>query len=262
MRDIDFRLVGLIVAIAMMGPPSLLAGERSSVTFERDVQPVLTRAGCNAGACHGKARGQNGFALSLFGFDPDHDYVAIVKESGGRRVSRVIATESLILSKATARLPHGGGLRLTPGSTAYETVLRWIASGMPRTPSDAPRLKRIAAEPTERTLKRSESFPIRVTAHFSDGSEEDVTKLAAFASSESALVGVERRWQGHCRADPRRRDHLGAVWRPFCELRRQYSPAGLGRCLAVQCPAPIELHRRPGLDQAPQTRLAALRPGR
>ena len=175
----------------MMGPPSLPAGERSSVTFERDVQPVLTRAGCNAGACHGKARGQNGFALSLLGFDPDHDYVAIVKESGGRRVSRVIATESLILSKATARLPHGGGLRLTPGSTAYETVLRWIAAGMPRTPSDAPRLKRIAVEPTERTLKRSESFPLRVTAHFTDGSEEDVTALAAFASSESALVGVD-----------------------------------------------------------------------
>ncbi len=191
MRFIDFRLVGLIVAFAMIGPPSLLAGERSSVTFERDVQPVLTRAGCNAGACHGKARGQNGFALSLFGFDPDHDYVAIVKESGGRRVSRVIATESLILSKATARLPHGGGLRLTPGSTSYETVLRWIAAGMPRTPSDAPRLKRIAVEPTERTLKRSESFPLRVTAHFTDGSEEDVTALAAFASSESALVGVD-----------------------------------------------------------------------
>ena len=157
LRRIAFRLLALIVVSALIGSPSIRAGERLSVTFERDVEPILTRAGCNAGACHGKARGQNGFALSLLGFDPNFDYVAIVKESGGRRVSTVMAPESLLLRKATARLPHGGGPRLTPGSRAYETVLRWIAAGMPRTPPDAPKLKRIAVEPTERTLK-----PIRV----------------------------------------------------------------------------------------------------
>ena len=65
------------------------------MTFERDVEPILTRAGCNAGACHGKARGQNGFALSLLGFDPAHDYDAIVKEAGGRRVSRLMPAGEL-----------------------------------------------------------------------------------------------------------------------------------------------------------------------
>jgi hypothetical protein len=191
MRNLAFRLWALIGAIALIGLPILEAGEKSPVTFERNVEPILTRAGCNAGACHGKARGQNGFALSLLGFDPTWDYDAIVKEGGGRRVSRVVPEDSLLLRKATAQAPHGGGLRLAPGSRAYETVLRWIAAGMPRTPPDAPRLTRIAVEPTERTLKRSEAFSLRVTAHFTDGSDEDVTALAAFASSESALVNVD-----------------------------------------------------------------------
>ena len=191
MRNLAFRLWAPISAIALIGLPILEAGEKSPVTFERNVEPILTRTGCNAGACHGKARGQNGFALSLLGFDPTWDYDAIVKEGGGRRVSRVVPEDSLLLRKATAQAPHGGGLRLAPGSRAYETVLRWIAAGMPRTPPDAPRLARIAVEPAERTLKRSESFSLRVTAHFTDGSDEEVTSLAAFASSESALVNVD-----------------------------------------------------------------------
>ncbi len=166
MRSVILGLLGGMAAMVGPGRPAVEAGERPPVTFERDVEPILTRAGCNAGACHGKARGQNGFALSLLGFDPAHDYEAIVKEAGGRRVSRLMPADSLLLGKATARLPHGGGLRLAPGTSGYETVLRWIAAGMPRTPSDAPRVERIAVEPTERTLKRAESFALRVTAHY------------------------------------------------------------------------------------------------
>jgi hypothetical protein len=191
MRNLAFRLLASISAMAVTGLPVLKAGESSPVTFERDIEPILTRAGCNAGACHGKARGQNGFALSLLGFDVTLDYDAIVREGGGRRVSRLAPAESLLLLKAAARVPHGGGLRLPLGGSAYATLLRWIANGMPRTPSDAPRLVRIAVVPTERTLKRAESFSLQVTAHFSDGSREDVSGLAAFASSESALVSVD-----------------------------------------------------------------------
>jgi hypothetical protein len=200
MRSVLLGLLGGMTA--MVGPclPDLAAGERASVTFERDVEPILTRAGCNAGACHGKARGQNGFALSLLGFDPAHDYDAIVKDAGGRRVSRLVPAESLLLGKATARLPHGGGLRLVPGTSGYETVRRWIADGMPRTPTDAPRVERIAVEPTERTSRPAESFSLRVTAHLSDGSAEDATALAAFASSESALVKVDA--EGRVTAGP------------------------------------------------------------
>src|SRR6516165_9761468 len=125
MRQGILGLLGSVVAVVLAGLPAVEAGERAAVTFERDVEPILTRAGCNAGACHGKSRGQNGFALSLLGFDPNFDYAAIVKDAGGRRVSTLTAPESLLLRKATARLPHGGGPRLTPGSRAYETVLSW-----------------------------------------------------------------------------------------------------------------------------------------
>src|SRR5262249_35276481 len=158
------------------------------------------RAGCNAGACHGKARGQNGFALSLLGFDPHFDHDAIVKDARGRRVFPAAPDESLLLRKASARVPHGGGPRLQAGSPAYETVRRWIAEGMPHTPADAPHLERISVEPTERTLKTGEGFTLQVRAHFSDGSAEDVTHLAAFQSSESALVAVDA--GGHVMAGP------------------------------------------------------------
>ena len=77
------------------------------VSFELDVQPLLTRAGCNAGACHGKQRGQNGFQLSLFGFDSDFDYDAIVNSARGRRIFPAVPAASLLLQKATAELPHG-----------------------------------------------------------------------------------------------------------------------------------------------------------
>ncbi len=108
------------------------------VTFERDVIPILTRAGCNAGACHGKARGQNGFALSLLSYDADFDYHAIVNEARGRRVFAAAPEYSLLLRKASAQLPHGGGKRLEVGSAGYDVLRRWIAAGLPRTPKTSP----------------------------------------------------------------------------------------------------------------------------
>src|SRR5579875_572541 len=102
------RLVLLAVAAFGLIRGGAVAADRP--TFERDVEPILTRLGCNAGACHGKARGQNGFQLSLLGFDPAHDYEAIVKDAGGRRVSRLRPTDSLLLAKAAAWVPHGGGV--------------------------------------------------------------------------------------------------------------------------------------------------------
>ena len=181
-------VIGLAMA-CVTAVPALGAGERS-VTFERDVQPILTRAGCNAGACHGKARGQNGFALSLLGFDADSDHEAIAKEARGRRVFPAAPEESLLLRKASAKVPHAGGPRLEAGSPMYETVRRWIADGMLRTPADAPRLDKVIVAPTDRTLAHGESFALTVTARFSDGSVEDVTRLAAFGSSEPTLVAI------------------------------------------------------------------------
>src|SRR5215471_1800334 len=194
--------LAFLLSVFLLGfaAPIHAAEPAAAVTFERDIEPILTRAGCNAGACHGKARGQNGFALSPLGFDPAFDHDAIVREGRGRRVFPAVPEESLLLHKATARVPHGGGPRLQAGSPWYEALRHWIATGMPHTPPDAPRLARIAVAPTERTLERGGSFPLRVTASFTDGSTEDVSGLAAFASSESALVGVDA--DGRVQAGP------------------------------------------------------------
>ncbi len=159
-------------------------------TFERDVMPVLTRAGCNAGACHGKARGQNGFQLSLLGFDPDFDHAAIAREGRGRRVFPASPEHSLLLLKATAQVAHGGGRRVESAGPFHEILLRWIADGLPRTPADAARVARISIEPAERILAAGDEQQVAVTAHFSDGTTADVTHLAAFQSSESAVVAV------------------------------------------------------------------------
>ena len=99
------------------------------LSFVHDVLPSLTRQGCNAGACHGKASGQNGFKLSLLGFDPEFDHLAITREAGGRRILRAIPEQSLLLQKATARVPHGGGRRIDPAGPFYETLRRWIVAG-------------------------------------------------------------------------------------------------------------------------------------
>src|SRR5204862_5309081 len=126
--------------------------DRRPINFELDVVPILTRAGCNAGACHGKARGQNGFQLSLLGFDADFDYAAITQEARGRRVFPAAPEQSLLLRKPTGQVAHGGGKRLELGSADYEVLRRWIADGLPRKSADAPTLERITALPAERIL--------------------------------------------------------------------------------------------------------------
>src|SRR5215831_18784447 len=102
------------------------------VSFELDVQPILTARGCNQGACHGKSRGQNGFQLSLLAFDPDFDFAALTQQARGRRVFPAAPERSLLLQKATAALPHGGGVRIEPGSPEHDLVLQWISAGAPR----------------------------------------------------------------------------------------------------------------------------------
>lgn len=161
------------------------------LTFELDVMPVLTAAGCNQGACHGKQRGQNGFQLSLLGFDPDFDYTAVVYAGRGRRISPATPESSLLLEKATARVPHGGGPRLKPGDERYETIRRWIAQGMPRSTADDPVLARIEVTPVEKTLEREATEQLSVTAHYSDGTTRDVTRLTSYQTSEPAIVDVD-----------------------------------------------------------------------
>lgn len=165
--------------------------EPNPVTFESDVQPLLTRFGCNAGACHGKSRGQNGFALSLLGFDADFDYAAIVHEGRGRRIFPAAPDNSLLLRKATGQVPHGGGSRIDVDGPHYELLRAWIQAGAPRTPADAPRLSRLSVQPESRSLAPKEQVVLRVTAEYTDGSRRDVTDGSAFQSNDRTIAAID-----------------------------------------------------------------------
>jgi len=159
--------------------------------FENDVVPVLSRLGCNASGCHGKAEGQNGFKLSVFGFDPAADHAVLTKESRGRRVFPAAPEQSLVLLKMSGELPHGGGARAVRGTEDYRTIRDWIAAGTPFGEASDPRVVAIRVEPRERRLAMKESQQLRVTAVYSDGREDDVTGHARFQSNNDALAGVD-----------------------------------------------------------------------
>jgi hypothetical protein len=145
---------------------------------------VLSRAGCNQGTCHGNQNGKNGFKLSLRGQDPDFDFDSLTRDMQGRRIDPLRPEDSLILLKATARMPHEGGLRFPPSSEEYKILKRWIAGGGKADADNLPRVNRIEATPAEAFLVEPEdSAQLCVKAHFSDGSTRDVTRLAVFETS-------------------------------------------------------------------------------
>src|SRR5262249_24806969 len=146
--------------------------------FAHEIVPLLTRFGCNAGGCHGKASGQNGFKLSLFGFDPTLDYEAIVREDRGRRVFPADPERSLLLLKPAGPAPHGGGRLLDPAGEAYQTLRRWIDQGMPVGDTSAPALVGIEVLPARRILGRNALQQLAVLARYRDGSTRDVTRQA------------------------------------------------------------------------------------
>jgi hypothetical protein len=161
------------------------------IDFVTEVEPLLTRYGCNAGGCHGKATGQNGFKLSLFGFDGVFDHNAIVSEARGRRISRSSARESLLLQKATAASPHGGGKRFEIDSEPYNILLAWIESGAPASAPDVPRVQKIRIEPREQLLAPDQLQQLRVVATYSNGTERDVTRQADYASNLDVVARTE-----------------------------------------------------------------------
>ncbi|MFP6765369.1 MAG: DUF1549 domain-containing protein, partial [Planctomycetaceae bacterium] len=162
------------------------------VDFQNDIMPVLTAGGCNAGACHGKARGQNGFQLSLLGFDATFDFNALAKEARGRRIFQSSPERSLLLLKPTGAVPHGGGKRMQAGGAGYRSLERWIQAGMPRAVADAPTLERIEITPREQILNLNSRQQLIVTAFYSDGSTRDVTRMAGYQSNESAIAAVDK----------------------------------------------------------------------
>jgi hypothetical protein len=160
------------------------------IDFGTQVMPVIAKAGCNAGACHASQHGKGGFKLSVFGYAPDEDYQAIVRDRMGRRVCFQDAAQSLVLLKPTASVPHGGGRRLEPGSLEYQVLARWITSGAPGPNSKAPQVTSLSVSPGRRSGKQGITQQLQVTARYTDGSVRDVTALARYDSMDEAVVRV------------------------------------------------------------------------
>ncbi|HEV3163505.1 MAG TPA: DUF1553 domain-containing protein [Isosphaeraceae bacterium] len=163
------------------------------VHFATEVVPIFSKLGCNAGACHGKASGQNGFRLSLLGFDARFDHDALVREARGRRVFPAAPERSLMLLKPTAQIPHGGGRRTQVGSPEYNTLLRWIQQGMPFASGQEPTLVKLEVSPARRLIARQGRQHLRVTAYYDDGTTADVTRLAQYQSNAIELASVTDR---------------------------------------------------------------------
>lgn len=159
--------------------------------FENDISPLLTRYSCNASPCHGKAEGQNGFKLSVFGYDALADWRAFVTESKGRRSFSALPEQSLFLAKASGTLPHQGGARIPVGSPDYETIRAWLAAGAPFGSTNDARVVKVELEPREKILTPGAKLQLRVNATYSDGRKGDVTRFCVFQSNNDSLAKVD-----------------------------------------------------------------------
>ena len=166
-------------------------GSGRAVDFRTEVQPLLSKLGCNAGGCHGKASGQNGFKLSLFGFDSDFDYNAITKEARGRRIFPASPDDSIFLAKASGKLPHGGGRKLSPTSHDYRTLRQWIVAGTPASAPEVPRVIKLRLLPSDRILRAGQTQQLAVLAEYSNGTTRDVTRQSEFASNLDVVANVD-----------------------------------------------------------------------
>jgi hypothetical protein len=167
------------------------SAEPRRYNFENHVVPILGKFGCNSGGCHGKAEGQNGFKLSVFGFDPPADYRALTMEGRGRRVFPAAPERSLLLLKSSGGMAHGGGVRIDADSPEYQTLRGWIAAGLPVGSKDDPRVIKIELWPRERRLAMRQEQQLRVIATTSDGRRQDITALAQYQSNNEGLASVD-----------------------------------------------------------------------
>jgi hypothetical protein len=186
-----------VITIAAAGkeaklPVKVLKSEAAAIRFTRDVMPMLAGVGCNAGTCHGAAKGKNGFKLSLRGYDPEYDYNALVNELQGRRVNRVDPSQSLMLLKPTGAVPHEGGHVLEPGSRRYQVILQWIKEGAKYEPDPGTaRPTGVEVLPKEVALDLpGRTQRLIVLAHYADGTVRDVTRDAVLTSNSIEVAKI------------------------------------------------------------------------
>jgi len=160
------------------------------ISFRLDVMPVFMKAECNR--CHGAARGQDGFRLSLWGFDPEGDHYRLTREMAGRRINLAIPEESMLITKATGEAPHTGGKLFEKNSELAKTLVRWLEAGAPNDAKDVATLTKVELLPRQLLLESpGQSFKMTVRAHYSDGSDRDVTDLALFLTSNESSAKIK-----------------------------------------------------------------------
>lgn len=190
-RSVSLSLAGLFLVLVLQH--SAPAAERT-ISFINDIIPVLTKAGCNVGVCHAKAgNGQNGFQLSLLGFEPQEDFEHLTREARNRRLFAGAPERSLLLMKATGQVPHGGGVRLTANSEGYALLRDWIQQGAMADQDSVPKLVSFEVEPSRGTIQRNAEQQLKAIAKYSDGSTRDVTGMALYESNDKAMADVNDR---------------------------------------------------------------------
>ena len=179
------------IVFAMMIGGQVVPTAADDVSFDLDVMPILSKAGCNGGGCHGALAGKGGFRLSLFGYDPAADHLTITRDARGRRIDLADPGMSLLLTKPTMAVAHKGGKRLELDGHDYRVLAAWIEAGCPGPRDDEKGLVSIAVAPAEAVLAPAESRPFIVTATYSDGSSRDVTRWARFTSADESVATID-----------------------------------------------------------------------
>ncbi|MFN7938160.1 MAG: DUF1549 and DUF1553 domain-containing protein [Bryobacteraceae bacterium] len=176
--------------VPLLVTPALLVGAEP-LTFLKDVMPVINKAGCTSGPCHGAAKGKNGFKLSLRGYDPEFDYEALLYDLSGRRFNRADPARSLMLAKPTMEVPHGGGLRFEKDSRYYKIILEWLRTGAQFGDPAKDKVVKLEVSKSEFFFEKpGAKEKIRTTAHYADGSTRDVTAEASVTSNTPDIAEV------------------------------------------------------------------------
>ncbi len=182
--------IPVLSVVALLALGTTFASAQATPSFVNDVQPILTRFGCNQGSCHGKGSGQNGFRLSLRGYAPEWDHDWITREFTTRRINPTNPEASLLLQKPTGQAAHEGGVVMAVGSREYNVLLQWIRGGAPGINKNDPGVRRLAIAPIARALKPGDTHSLKVHAEYTDGQTKDVTWLTKFDSNDAGVASV------------------------------------------------------------------------
>ncbi len=181
-----------VVLCLLAVPLSVQAEEAAPVrNFRNHVLPVLSKAGCNSGACHGALAGKGGFKLSLRAYDPISDYHAITKQARGRRIELADPGSSLLLTKPSGAVPHKGGLRFDVDSLDYKIIADWISAGAPGPSDQDPVVERLEITPAAAVVEMKKTEQMQVRAIYSNGQTEDVTRWTKYTSANETVAQVD-----------------------------------------------------------------------